>query len=126
MIPILRHALAALASAGVAVPAAAPAGAADLTSQQAISYVGRSATVCGTVVSASHSVKTRRQPTFLNLDAPYPQQVFTIVVWGSDRAKFGAPEVQYMGRRLCVTGTIQVHRGKAEIVATAPGQLDLR
>lgn len=119
---IRRHVLATLASTCMVVPV----GAADLTSQQAIGYVGRPATVCGTVVSASHSMKTKGQPTFLNLDAPYPQQVFTIVVWGSDRAKFGAPEVQYMGRRLCVTGTVQAYRGKAEIVATAPGQIELR
>jgi hypothetical protein len=31
--------------------------------------------------------RTRRQPTFLNLDAPYPQHIFTVVVWGESRAQ---------------------------------------
>jgi hypothetical protein len=30
---------------------------------------------------------------FLNLDQPYPREVFTVLIWGSDRAKFGTPEV---------------------------------
>jgi hypothetical protein len=26
-----------------------------------------------------------------NLDEPYPRETFTILIWGSDREKFGAP-----------------------------------
>jgi hypothetical protein len=70
---------------GLALPSAA----AELTSQQAASHVGETATVCGTVASANYAVRTNRQPTFLNLDQPYPRQVFTIVIWGSDRSKCG-------------------------------------
>ena len=78
------------------------------------------------MVSANYAIRTKGQPTFLNLDYPYPQQVFTILIWGSDRSKFGAPEKQHLGKRVCVTGMIQSYKGKAEIVATDTSQLRVR
>jgi len=48
-------------------------------------YIGQQATVCRTVASATFASRTRGQPTFLNLDKPYPRQVFTAVRWRSDR-----------------------------------------
>jgi DNA/RNA endonuclease YhcR with UshA esterase domain len=100
--------------------------AAELTTQQAASHVGETATVCGTVASANYAVRTSRQPTFLNLDQAYPQQLFTILIWGTDRAKFGSPEVGLMGKRVCATGLIESYKGKPEIVATDPRQLSVR
>ena len=86
-------------------------------------HVGETATVCGAVASANYAVKTKGQPTFLNLDRPYPNQVFTIVIWGTDRAKFGTPEATLMGKKVCVTGTIKDYRGKPEIIAADPKQI---
>jgi hypothetical protein len=103
-----------------------PVLAAELTTQQAASHVGEAATVCGVVASANYSVRTKGQPTFLNLDRPYPQQVFTILIWGTDKPKFGAPEVQHMGKRVCATGVIQTYKGRPEIVVSDPGQLTVR
>jgi hypothetical protein len=37
---------------------------------------------------------SKGHPTFLNLDEPNPKEVFTILIWGSDRAKFGTPEMK--------------------------------
>ena len=59
----------------------------------AINHVGESASVCGIVASAKYATSTNRQPTFLNLDRPYPNQVFTAVIWGADRDQFSySPE----------------------------------
>jgi DNA/RNA endonuclease YhcR with UshA esterase domain len=105
------------------VPAAAEMA---LTSAQAGEHIGERATVCGIVASTRYLAKSTRQPTFLNFDQPYPRQVFTVVIWGSDRAKFGAPETTLMGRRVCVTGTIEAYRGMPEIIARDPSQLTAR
>ena len=69
-------------------------------------------TVCGTVASTNFAARSKGQPTYLNLDRPYPNQVFTVLIWGSDRPKFGAPETTLMGKKLCATGTIKAYRGK--------------
>lgn len=94
-----------------------------LTAIESRAHVGETATVCGEVVSTRFASSTRGRPTFLNLDKPYPGQIFTIVIWGEDRAKFGAPEETYRGKRACVTGHISEYRGVPEIIATEPGQL---
>ena len=94
-----------------------------LTAAQAEDHIGENATVCGIVASATFAARTKGQPTFLNLDQPYPTHIFTVLIWGSDRPKFGQPEVVYKGKRLCVTGTIKAFRGMPEIVATDQGQI---
>jgi DNA/RNA endonuclease YhcR with UshA esterase domain len=91
---------------------------------EASSYIGQKATVCGTVASATFASRTKGQPTFLNLDEPYPRQIFTIVIWGSDRRFFNnAPEVLYRGKKVCVTGLVKSFRGKPEITVLLPSQI---
>jgi hypothetical protein len=79
--------------------------------------------VCGLVVSSRYAFSTKGQPTFLNLDEPYPKQVFTILIWGENRSKFRTPESDYKGKRICVTGKITEYRSEPEIVADSPKQI---
>jgi len=95
----------------------------SLSTAEAKEHIGEVATVCGTAVSTRYASSTKGRPTFLNLDKPYPNQVFTIVIWGSARDKFGRPEVEYNEKRICVTGKIAEYRGKPEIVADDPTQI---
>jgi hypothetical protein len=96
-----------------------------ITSAEARADVGQSETVCGRVVSTHHSDEGRR-PTFLNLDKPYPDYDFTILIWGADRRKFGEPEEKYRDRTVCVTGKVQSYRGRPEIIARSPSQIRVR
>ena len=97
--------------------------AAILTPIQAPDHVGEMATVCGIVASATFAARIKGAPTFLNLDTPYPDHIFTAVIWGSDRRKFRQPEVQYRDKRLCVTGRIKMFRGRPEIVVKELSQI---
>jgi hypothetical protein len=56
------------------------ASAETIAASEAKNHIGEKATVCGKVVSAHYAARSRSQPTFLNLDKPYPQQIFTIVI----------------------------------------------
>jgi hypothetical protein len=96
-----------------------------LTSSEAREHFGETATVCGEVVSARYADSTKGQPTFLNLDKPYPNQIFTVVVWGNNRSKFGAPENEYKGKRICITGKITAYAGLPEMVADEPKQIKI-
>jgi hypothetical protein len=82
---------------------------------------GKEATVCGIVTSTSYAAGSKGQPTYLKLDHKCSAQIFTILIWGSDRPKFGTPETAFRGKRVCVTGTIEKYSG--EIVTTDPRQL---
>jgi hypothetical protein len=75
------------------------------------------------LVSTRWAESSRGSPTFLNFDRPYPDQVFTLVIWGSDRSKFGEPETANRGKRVCVTGKISAFKGLPEVVASEPSQI---
>jgi DNA/RNA endonuclease YhcR with UshA esterase domain len=94
-----------------------------LSASEAKDHIGEIATVCGDVVSTRYAASTKGQPTFLNLDKPYPNQIFTVLIWGSNRRKFGTPEIDYKGKRVCATGKITEYRGTPEIIANDPQQL---
>jgi hypothetical protein len=98
-----------------------------ISATEAHKFIGETKTVCGTVASTFYSVRSKGQPTFLNLDQPYPNQIFTVVIWGSDRNKFkNPPEVFFKDKRICVTGTIETYRGKPQIIVRDPSQIVIK
>jgi hypothetical protein len=107
--------LALIVVASVGADALDPADAAD--------HIGEQATVCGVVASAKFASDSRGQPTFLNLDKPYPNHVFTALIWGGDRAAFSYPPESLSGTRICVEGRITIFRGKAQIIVSRPSQI---
>jgi micrococcal nuclease len=95
-----------------------------ISPEEAINHIGQQATVCGKVASTHFSSRTKGQPTFINLNRPYPNQIFTILIWGLDRSKFpGAPENYYSNKRICVSGKIQQFKGAPEIIARNANQI---
>jgi len=98
-----------------------------ITPEEASKYIGKTKTVCGEVVSTNYAARSRGQPTFLNLDQPYPNQIFTVVIWGSERNKFKSPpEIFYRGKSVCVTGVIDTYRGKPQIIVRDPSQIVIK
>jgi DNA/RNA endonuclease YhcR with UshA esterase domain len=110
--------------AGVAAAAQAPS---TLTAAQAQQHLGERATVCGKVATANFASGARGQPTFLNLDAPYPKAIFTVVIWRDMRSRLGgSPEVSYKGQTICVSGQITSYRGDPQIVISDPKQISIK
>jgi hypothetical protein len=93
----------------------------SISAAEAKNHVGQQGTVCGMVAGEHTATSSRGTPTFINLDSPYPNQIFTILIWGDDRSKVG--ELPANGTRVCATGTIQDYRGVPEIVVKSKGQL---
>ncbi len=95
-----------------------------ITAAEAGDHLGEYATVCGDVASTAYIARSSSQPTFLNLDRPHPNQLFTVVIWGSDRRKFdGPPDELFADQSICVTGTIAEFKGTPQIVVTDPTQI---
>lgn len=93
-----------------------------ISPEESAKFIGQQKTVCGTVASAHFAARSKGQSTFLNLDKPYPNQVFTVLIWGSDRGKFEKPpEALYSGKEICVRGMIQSYQGRPEIVVERTG-----
>jgi DNA/RNA endonuclease YhcR with UshA esterase domain len=98
----------------------------QISASEAKKHVGERATVCGRVASARYAMKSSGSATFINLDRAYPNQIFTIVIWGSDRQKFGDPETSFSGKRVCVSGEITLYRGAAETTVHEPSQITIQ
>jgi hypothetical protein len=93
-----------------------PTGAVD--TQDAASHQGESGIVCGTVVAAQYVEHAPGRPTFLNIDKPYPNQRFNVVIWGEQRRGFplaGKPEVVMIGKEVCTKGLIEGYRNYTQI-----------
>lgn len=119
-----RCGLAVMVAGLLLVRSTAAVGRESITASDAARHVGETSTVCGTVASAKYVTTSKGQPTFLNLDKAYPEQPFTAVIWGDDRARFSAPpEVAFEGKKICVSGVIETFRGKPQIVVHEPKQI---
>jgi DNA/RNA endonuclease YhcR with UshA esterase domain len=89
---------------------------------EAAQHVGQKATVEGTVVKVFTS---KNGNTFLNFGAAYPSQTFTgWIPKDSPLATNGSlPALE--GKRVRVTGTIDLYKGKPEIKINAAAQLEV-
>jgi hypothetical protein len=97
--------------------------ASSLSPESAAEHIGETATVCGVVVSAEYEADQQHQPTLLDFGKPHPNAVFSAVIYGDNRRKFGTPENSLRGKHICVTGQISDYNGKPEIVLVEPSQL---
>jgi hypothetical protein len=98
----------------------------EIPPEDAMAYVGKLVTVCGTVKSAAYMAASPRRPTFLNFGQPYPHHVFTIVIWGENRDKFDKPPIRtFDGQHVCVTGVVATYKGKPQIIVEEPDQIRL-
>jgi hypothetical protein len=115
----MKRALAVLALVSM-VPFAARAG--NVSDAQAAGHIGEDGTVCGTVASVTQSGVLVGRPTFLNFGRPYPNQDFTVVIWGNQHDAVNPDTLP--GTRVCVTGTIAGFQGKAQMYLQRPDQLE--
>ena len=90
-----------------------------ISDSAAANHVGQMVTVEGIVANVHTS---RGNNTFLNFGAPYPRQVFSAVVFRSSQGRFVNLD-RWAGRRVRVTGRIQLYEGRPEVILTDPSQL---
>jgi len=97
-----------------------------ISADKAKNYIGETKTVKGLVVSTRYAPASRGRPTFLNLDKPYPKQIFTVVIWGQNREKFDKPpEVYFKDKEILVTGKIVEYKGVPQIEVKEPDQIKI-
>lgn len=109
--------------AGFILVAAVARAADPLAPEEASAHIAEQAQVCGIVASAKFASESRGQPTFLNLGKPYPDHVFTALVWGSNRRLFSDPLESLDGEHICVEGIVSEYRGKPQITVSHPSQI---
>ena len=85
--------------------------------------------VHGTVREARYVRSIEGRPTFLNLEAEYPDTPrFEAIIWDRNRGAFlevfpEGPEHRLEGQSVCVAGTVKIHEGIPQIELKRPSQL---
>lgn len=76
-------------------------------------FVGKNVTVCTNVSGG----KAFEKVTLLNLGAKYPNSQLTIAIFSKDAANFASePLAMYNHKNICVTGKVELYKGKPEII----------
>ena len=87
-------------------------------------HIGDSVNVCGKVYGGRYLQNIQSKPTLINLGAQFPNQLLTIVIYGSDRKNFeDNPEDFYRDKEICVSGKIELYNDKPQIVVRKREQL---
>lgn len=88
-------------------------------------HEGFEISVVGKVVSTKFTSKSRA--TFINLDQSFPNQVFTVTIWGDNRKNFSyKPEEKLEGEYIKVTGKVSLDKnGVPSINVTNEKQVEV-
>lgn len=88
------------------------------------SFIGKDATVCGKVESARYSENSDGQPTFMYMGGKFPAHKFGVRINGEHRDQFSPPPEQNEGKMVCATGRVGRAPGnRAEMVITSPADM---
>jgi DNA/RNA endonuclease YhcR with UshA esterase domain len=98
-----------------------------IKASEASDYIGTAAEVCGKVASTDYVPQVGGEPTFINLGRTHPNQLFTVVIWGSNRTKWiEQPERLYAKREICVSGMIEIYEDTPQIIVESPDQIEIQ
>jgi len=100
----------------------APAISGEVTPRQTSQYIGEQATVVGTVAQVSRS---RGGTTFINFGGRFPNHIFYAVIFKKNSGQFSNIG-RFEGKQVAITGTIELYKGKPQIILVAPSQIELR
>ncbi|HZW63904.1 MAG TPA: hypothetical protein VFF15_09705 [Flavobacteriaceae bacterium] len=95
----------------------------EVTIDNASAFVGKEVTVCGVVTEINSPEHISGSPTYFNMGGLYPNQIFTLVLWGKNKHKFVQGLDHYKGKHLTITGVVELFRGKPQMVLTFPEQV---
>jgi endonuclease G len=98
----------------------------QVATSQARYFIGDETTVCGVVVATRYKPNGKADPNYLNLDKPFPDVIFSTIVFGKDRINFTyKPEEYLLNKKICVTGRVGDYQGTPQIIVTGPHQIEV-
>ena len=90
---------------------------------EAAQHEGETITVCGKV-SGTHITKGDKKVIYINLDKPYPNNPFTIVIFEKSSENFDYNPLEFLkNKNICVSGKVSFYRDKPQIVANKQSQI---
>ncbi len=92
--------------------------------EEAKNHAGDSVKICSKIYGSKYLESAKDPLTLLDVGGKYPDNFLTIVIHDDAKKLFKKPpEEYYKGAQVCVTGRIQIFKGKPEIVVNDPQQI---
>lgn len=89
-------------------------------------YIGQHVKICDKVADAFRPAG-ESSITYLNFGGKYPNHNFTVVIFAKDLVNFPfSPVEKCKNQNLCVTGMAAEYKGKPQIVAKFPDQIEIK
>ena len=89
-------------------------------------HVGQYIKICDNV-SDAFQPKGENKLTYINFGGKYPDHKFTIIIYPSDLPNFPfVPADHYKNQQVCVTGIVTEYKGKPQIAAKFPEQIEIQ
>ncbi len=83
---------------------------------EAEKYIGKKATVCGTVVATR--VLKDAKGVVVNLDQRFPNTILSFTIWQNNIPNFSyEPATYLLNKKICITGIVNLYRGKPTMEA---------
>jgi len=87
-------------------------------------YIGQHVKVCDKVAEAFRPAR-ESSITYLNFGGKYPNHKFTVVIFAKDLVNFPfSPVEKYKNHNVCESGMAADYKGKPQILATFPDQME--
>ncbi|MCG9665949.1 hypothetical protein L1D26_23125 [Vibrio mediterranei] len=86
-----------------------------ISAKEAPFHTGENVVACGGLAQTSRF----KRGVYLNLEAHYPKQPLTLVVWEDDLTQFNQQHGdldKLVGKTICGTGTITEYKGRSQII----------
>jgi micrococcal nuclease len=97
-----------------------------ITAGEALFFIGDSVTVIGKIFSGRYFMDSDDLPTQLNMGAPYPDQLLSIVIENKNRRYFvNNPEVVYLNKMVSVSGKIFLFKNKPQMIIHSSEQIKI-
>lgn len=93
-----------------------------ISPQEASQHIGEYSTVIGVVRQVSYS---RKGTTFINFGSRFPNQVFYAVIFKRNAGRFSNTHT-LEGRTVAITGTIDLYKGKPQIILRSGDQIEIQ
>jgi len=89
-------------------------------------FAGKTITVCAKVAD-TFVTKSEKKITHLNFEHAYPNQTFSVTIFESDLPKFAYVPSEFLKEKnVCVTGSVKMYAGRAEIIVNSDKQLKVQ
>lgn len=96
-----------------------------ISAKDAAKHLNEKVTICDQV--SGGKFLSGSNLTLIDVGGSHPNELLTLLIKGDNRKKFkSAPEEDFKGKKVCITGQVIDYKGKPEIEITDPGQITVQ